>query len=89
MIKRDYSEALKAESEMEINSDAFGFNKSISIEGSTCEYHNKYQNYERNQGNMKMDFHSKFSDNSDQNAATTLENMKNFIHWIYDNYLFI
>ena len=38
---------------------------------------------------MNMDFHSKISDNSAQNAATTLENMKDFIHWIYDNNLFM
>ena len=36
-----------------------------------------------------MDFHSHFSDDSDQNAATTFENMKEFIHWMYENKLFI
>ena len=32
-----------------------------------------------------MEFHSYFSDDSAQNAATTFEHMKKFIHWIYDN----
>ena len=37
MIERDYAEALKSEFDMEIQSEAFGFNQTLSIEGSTCE----------------------------------------------------
>ena len=36
-----------------------------------------------------MDFHSHLSDDSAHNAATTFEHMKTFIHWIYENKLFI
>ena len=36
-----------------------------------------------------MDFHSQFSDDSAQNAATTCEHMKKFIHCVYENNLFI
>ena len=36
-----------------------------------------------------MDFHSHFSDDSAQNAATTFEHMKRFIHWMHKNNLFI
>ena len=32
-----------------------------------------------------MDFHSLFSDFSAQNAATTIEQMKEFIYWMYYN----
>ena len=88
MIERDYSEALEAEFDMEIQSEAFGFNITLSIEVSTCEYHNKYHNYENNEGKVKMDFHSHFSDDSAHNAATTFEHMNIFIHCMYDNNLF-
>ena len=36
-----------------------------------------------------MDFHSHFPDESTDNAATTFGNMEYFIHWMYDNNLFI
>ena len=36
-----------------------------------------------------MDFHSHFADDSDHNSATTFEHTKKFIHWMYDNNLFI
>ena len=36
-----------------------------------------------------MHFHSHFSDDSAQNAVTTFQNMKNFIHCMYKNNLFI
>ena len=36
-----------------------------------------------------MDFHYHFSDDSAQNEATTFEHGKIFIHWMYDNKLFI
>ena len=63
MIERDYAEALMAEFDMEIQSEAFGFNYTLSIEDSTCEYHNKYHNNEINQGKVNMDFHSHFQMN--------------------------
>ena len=36
-----------------------------------------------------MDFHSHFSDDSTHNAATTFDNINNFIHLMYENNLFI
>ena len=36
-----------------------------------------------------MDLHSQFSDDSSQSVATTFEHMKKFIHWMYENNLFI
>ena len=36
-----------------------------------------------------MYFHSHFSIDSDQNAATAFEQMKNFIHWMYEENLLI
>ena len=89
MTERDYAESLKSKFGMEIQSEAFGFNRNLSIEGSTCEYHNKQHNDEINEGNMKIDFHSKFQMTSAKNAATTFENMKKFIHWMNENNLFM
>ena len=80
---------MKEESDTEIQSEAFGFNHIFSIERSTCEYHNKYHNDVRNEANVNMDFHSHFSDDSDQNAATTFEHMKQFIQWMYEKKMFI
>ena len=50
------------------------------MEGITCEYHYKDQNDVSNKSNMKIDFHSRFLDESAQNSATTCEHMKGFIH---------
>ena len=49
---------------MVIHSEAFGFNHTLSIEGSTCEYHNKYHNFVSNEEKVKIYFHSHFSDES-------------------------
>ena len=70
---------------MEIQSDTFGFNRTLSKEGSTCEDHNKDQNDEINQGKVKMDFHSHFSYDSDHNYATTFEHVEKFIYCMYEN----
>ena len=42
MTEHDCDEASKAECDMEIQSEEFGFNRTLSIEGSSCEYHDKY-----------------------------------------------
>ena len=60
MKKRDYSESLKAEFGMVIQSEEFGSSRTLSIEVITCDYHNKYHNDVRNQGKVKMDLHSHF-----------------------------
>ena len=86
MTEHDYSGALKASFDMEIHSEAFGFNCSLSIEVSIFEYHDKYHSGVSNDGKLKMDFHSHFLDESDQNADTTCEHMKIFIHWMYEDF---
>ena len=54
---------------MEIQSEAFCFNRTISIEDSTREYRNKNLNDVSNEVNVKMGFHSHFSDDPAQNVA--------------------
>ena len=89
MIEHDYFEALKAEFDMEINSEEIGFECTIPIEGSTCEYHNKNHNDEKNQVKVKMYFHSHFSYDSYQNDANKFEHMNNLIQWMYEVNVFI
>ena len=60
ITERDYDEALKSEFDMKIQSESFGFNCTLSIEGITCEYHNKYHNDVINEGKLKMNFTSYF-----------------------------
>ena len=55
MIERDYAEVLKAEFDMAIQSEEFGW-KLLSVEGSTYEYHNKYHNDVSNEGKVKVGF---------------------------------
>ena len=89
MKEHDYADAFKEKFDIEFQSEEFGFNHNIYIEGSTCDYHNKYHNDISNQGKVKYEFQSHFSDGFAQNAATTFEHTKKFIHWMYDNKLFI
>ena len=42
MKEHDCDEASKAECDMEIQSEEFGFDRTLSIEGINCEYHDKY-----------------------------------------------
>ena len=74
---------------MEILYESFGFKFTLFIEGSTCECHNKYNNDVINEGKVKVDFYSYFSDNSAPNVANTFKHMKKFIYLMYDNNLYI
>ena len=74
---------------MGIQSEEFGLNRTLPIESITYEHQNKDCNDVSNEANMKMDFNSTFSDESDHNAATTCEHMIFFIHWMYEDKLFI
>ena len=56
MKECDYNEALHTRFNIEIQSEEFEFKHTLSIEGSTFEYHNKYHNDESNQGKVKMHF---------------------------------
>ena len=89
MLKGDCAEALKAEFDMEIQSEEFGFNCTLLIEVSTCQYRNKYHNCVSNQGKVKVYFHSHFLDDSAQNVDTKFEKMKRFIHCMYQIKLLI
>ena len=52
-----YAEALKSEFDMEIQSEAFGFNHTLPIEGIIWEYQDNYHNDISNEVNAKVDFH--------------------------------
>ena len=82
-IKLDYTQAFKAEFDMEIQSQAFGFITTLSIEGSSCEYNDKDWNDRINEVNVNMDFHPQFSDESNQNTVTMCELIKKSIYCIY------
>ena len=70
---------------MKIHSEDFGFNRTLSVKGSTCEYHYKYCNDKINEANVKINSQSHFSDESAQNIATIYKQIKFFIHWMYKN----
>ena len=89
ITEHDHAEALKEEFDMEIQSEEFGFNCTLSIEDSTCEYQNKDHNDVSNEGKVNMSFHSHFSDDSAHNVDTTFYHMKKFMNFMYDNHLFI
>ena len=89
MTENDYYEASKVEFDMAIKSEAFGFNSNIYIRGITFEYHNKDYNDLSNEGKAKMDFHTQFLYDSSHNPATPFEHMNFFIHWMYEDKLFI
>ena len=60
MAELDYADALRENIYIEIMSVAFGFNCNLSIEVSTCEYHDKYRNDVSSKENGSMEFHSHF-----------------------------
>ena len=57
MTEPDYSEALENEFDMEVQSEAYDFNRTISIEVSTCGNHYKYLNDRSNEANVNIEFH--------------------------------
>ena len=77
LSERDYAERLVKELDGEIQSEHFGDNATLSIEGCTLQYHKKaiVTNDMLDNSIVKMDFHSHFSDHSRQDAATTFEHM--------------
>ena len=77
LSEMDYAERLQKELNGEIQSDHFGENSTLSIEGCTLQYHQPQPdtNKEVNPLNPVMDFHSHMSDYSRQDAATTFEHM--------------
>ena len=75
--ERDYAERLVKQLDGEIQSDHFGDNPTLSIEGCTLQYHKDNVTFTDNNTPSKLffDFHSHFSDYSKQDAATTFEHM--------------
>ena len=73
--ERDYAERLVKELDGEIQSDHFGDNETLSIEGCTIQYHKKVDNSNQDTAELKycLDFHSHFADFSKQDAATSFE----------------
>jgi hypothetical protein len=65
--RRDYAEAISAVFNFEIQSDHFGNNRSLSIEGSSVEFHND--------NGIRLEVHFHFADKSDQNVASTHAHM--------------
>lgn len=61
----------------EIQSDHFGDNQTLSIEGCTLQHHKNNNNITDNNSASKVifDFHSHFSDYSKQDTATTFEHI--------------
>ena len=55
MTEHDYAEALEAKFDMEIQSEAFGFNHNLSIESNNCVYKNNYHTDVSNNRKVKMD----------------------------------
>ena len=66
--RRDYAEAIQEEMDHEIQSSHFRAKRTLSIEGCVVE------SYET-ETMRKKEFHSHFSDDCTQNAATTYQNM--------------
>ena len=75
--ERDYAERLMKQLDGEIQSDHFGDNPTLSIEGCTLHYHGapSLSNEESMKKKLSFDFHSHFADFSQQDAATTFEHM--------------
>ena len=75
--ERDYAERLTRQLDGEIQSDHFGDNPSLSIEGCTLQYHQESSpsGIDNHQKYSLFDFHSHFADYSRQDASTTFEHM--------------
>ena len=83
---RDYTEWLNAKFNLEIQSNHFGNDRDLSIEGVSLLLHTlaSLEAYEET-GDASdltewMEFHSHFSDNSKQDAATTHEHMDRLVN---------
>ena len=74
---------------MEIQSEEFRFNLTLSIEVITCEYHDKYFNDLIYEANLKMNFLPHLSNDSAHNSATTCEHINILIRWMYEVNCFI
>ena len=88
LSERDYAERLVKELDGEIQSEHFGDNSTLSIEGCILQYHlnhNKRKQASEDKS-IRMDFHSHFADFSKQDAATTFEHMSKMIENHIENH---
>ena len=85
LSEMDYAERLAKQLDGEIQSDHFGDNASLSIEGCTLQYHGKHSKTSGSHVRIKtvLDFHSHFADYSRQDAATTFDH----ICRMFDNHI--
>jgi hypothetical protein len=72
--RRDYAEAVSAVFNYEIQSQHFGNNRSLSMEGTSIEFHDK--------NGIRLEVYSHFADKSDQNAASTHAHMDVLIRYL-------
>jgi hypothetical protein len=85
LTRRDYAERLNAKFNLEIQSDHFGNDRDLSIEGVSVHYHTLEslrafeESGDKSDLEPWMEFHSHFSDNSKQDAATTHEHMDRLV----------
>jgi hypothetical protein len=82
LTRRDYADRLTAKFNLEAQSDHFGNDRDLSIEGSAVEFHtvSSLEEYQQSLDFSKLEqrkeMHSHFSDNSKQDAPTTYEHME-------------
>jgi hypothetical protein len=82
LTRRDYADRLTAKFNLEAQSDHFGNDRDLSIEGSAVEFHTVSSLVEYQQSldfsklEQRKEMHSHFSDNSKQDAPTTYEHME-------------
>jgi hypothetical protein len=90
LTRRDYAERLNAKFNLEIQSDHFGNDRDLSIEGVSVHMHEleSLVSYLEAQDVstlvQRMEFHSHFSDNSKQDAATTHEHMDHLVNLLFE-----
>jgi hypothetical protein len=91
LTRQDYAERLNAKFNLEIQSDHFGNDRDLSIEGVSVHLHELMSlvSYllEANDVSrlvQRIEFHSHFSDNSKQDAATTHEHMDHLVNLLFE-----
>ena len=78
VMERDYAEAFKTTMNWEIHGDHFGWNPTISVEGSTASFHST------DLPTVQKHHFTHFSDNAGQHASTTYENMHKELETLRD-----
>ena len=82
--RRDFADRLVAAFAAEIQSEHFGGNQSLSMEGIAMEYVETSTEL-NGLNNVKGEFHSFLSDDSDQDAATTAAHTEKFISLLLES----